>query len=208
MATDRTRVIGLTGGIASGKSTVAAMFAALGAPVIDADQVARDVVEPGQPALAEIVAAFGAEMVDAGGRLDRKRLGAVVFGDPERRRALNAIVHPRIGAETTRRIAEARARGVEELIYEAALLVENGIHRGLDGLVVVAVPTEVQLARLMARDGLDERDARRRLDAQAPLAEKVAAADWVIDNAGTREGTRAQVDAVWRAIRSGEPRRL
>ena len=207
MSSDRTRVIGLTGGIGSGKSTVATMFKDLGAYAIDADQVAREVVEPGQPALAEISNTFGREMLDERGRLDRKRLGAVVFADPDQRRALNAIVHPRIGAETARRIAEAGSRGIEVVIYEAALLVENQIHHGLDGLIVVALPPEEQLVRLTQRDRLDEADAKLRLGAQAPLAEKVAAADWVIDNAGPRERTRRQVEDVWRQIRAETARK-
>jgi dephospho-CoA kinase len=194
------RVIGLTGGIASGKSTVAALLRELGAEVIDADQVARDVVEPGQPALADIVATFGPDVIGAEGRLDRKRLAAIVFADDGARRKLNAITHPRIGAETARRVMEAGARGVEVVIYEAALLVENGIHRGMGGLIVVAAPPEVQIERMKTRDGLDEAEARRRVAAQAPLDEKIAAATWVIHNTGEREALRARVEAVWREI--------
>src|SRR5258706_12632864 len=127
------RVIGLTGGIAAGKSTVARIFAELGAPVVDADQLAREVVAPGQPALDEIVRAFGLGVLDASGALDRKQLGAIVFADEDKRRALNAITHPRIAAVTQARLAELRARGETLAIYEAALLVENGIHHVLDG---------------------------------------------------------------------------
>ena len=201
----RTRVIGLTGGIASGKSTVAGMLAALGAEVIDADQVARDLVAPGQPALDEIVAAFGAAVLTASGELDRKRLGARVFAEPSERRRLDAILHPRIGAETARRIAEAGARGVPVVVYEAALLVENGLHRLLDGLIVVAVDEAVQRARLSSRDLLAGDEVAQRLAAQAPLADKLAAADYVIDNQGDREATRRQVEAAWRDIRAGGP---
>ncbi len=200
----RTRVIGLTGGIGSGKSTVAAMLRDLGAEVIDADRVAREVVEPGQPALAEIVARFGAGVLDGEGRLDRKQLGARVFADETARRALNAIVHPRIAAETARRVADANARGVPLVVYEAALLVENGIHRALDGLIVVSAPEAEQVRRVMARDGLDETEARRRLAAQAPLADKLAAATWVIDNAGALDDTRRRVAEVWRAASEGQ----
>ncbi len=207
MASDRTRVIGLTGGIASGKSTVAAMLRELGARVIDADAIAREVVEPGQPALAEIAAAFGPEVLGPDGRLDRKRLGAIAFADPDRRRALNAITHPRIAAEAARRLDAARAEGAPAVVYEAALIVENGLHLGMDGLIVVAAPPEVQRARLMARDALDEEAVGQRLAAQAALEAKLAVADWIIDNTGPVEQTRAQVEAAWRDILAGGPRR-
>ena len=197
----RARVIGLTGGIASGKSTVAAMLRELGAPVVDADELARRVVEPGSAGLAAIVERFGPEVLDAAGALDRKQLGARVFADPEARAALNAITHPRIAELSQREIARHAAAGAPVVIYEAALIVENELHRGLDGLIVVSVPAEVQLERLMARDGLGEDEARARLAAQLPLADKVAVADQVIDNAGTVEETRAQVARVWEAIR-------
>jgi dephospho-CoA kinase len=199
--------IGLTGGIASGKSTVARILSELGAEVIDADQVARDLVEPGQPALEEIAAAFGREVLDEAGRLDRKKLGAIVFADEGKRRRLNGILHPRIGAETGRRVADAAARGVPVVVYEAALLVENRIHQMLDGLIVVAAPPADQLARIRARDQLDDEEARRRIAAQAPLEEKIAAADFVIDNAGPLDETRRRTEEVWRDILAGAPRR-
>jgi dephospho-CoA kinase len=194
------RVIGLTGGIASGKSAVARMLRELGAPVVDADEVARDVVAPGAAALAEITARFGADVIGADGGLDRKRLAAVVFGDAEARRALERITHPRIAADSQRRIAAHAAAGARAVVYEAALLVENGLHSGLDGLIVVSVPEAVQRARLMARDGIDARAADERLRAQLPLADKVAVADWVVDNAGTLADTRRQVEGIWREI--------
>jgi dephospho-CoA kinase len=194
------RVIGLTGGIASGKSAVAAMLRELGAPVVDADLVARQVVEPGTPALAEIVGRFGREVVDADGRLDRKRLADEVFGDLAARRDLNAITHPRIAAASAAALADLASGGAPVAIYEAALLVENRAHEQLDGLIVVAVPEAMQLARLCARDGIDEVAARARLAAQLPLADKVAVADWVIDNAGMLDETRAQVADVWRRV--------
>lgn len=197
----RARVIGLTGGIASGKSTVAAMLRELGAPVVDADELARRVVEPGSAGLAAIVEYFGPQVLDAAGALDRKQLGARVFADPEARAALNAITHPRIAELSQREIARHAGAGAPVVIYEAALIVENGLQRGLDGLIVVSVPVEVQLERLIARDGLGEDEARARLAAQLPLADKVAVADHVIDNAGTVEETRAQVARVWEAIR-------
>jgi dephospho-CoA kinase len=202
-----TRVIGLTGGIASGKSTVGRMLAELGATIVDADQVARDVVRPGQPALAAIVAAFGAEVLTPAKELDRGRLAARVFADPAARRELERITHPRIREETARRVAELDARGVPVVVYEASLLVEAGSHRGLAGLIVVAAPEAVQLRRMRERDGLPPEEAARRLAAQAPLRDKVAVADYVIDGNATLEETRAQVEAAWRDILAGGPRR-
>jgi dephospho-CoA kinase len=196
------KVIGLTGGIASGKSTAARTLAELGAPIIDADQLARDVVAPGRPALAEIVQKFGREMLSPDGTLDRKRLGAVVFADAEARRALNAITHPRIAMETQARLGELREAGAPVAIYEAALLVENGVHKGLDGLIVVACDEATQLGRLMARDGIDEAAARARIAAQAPMAEKIAAATWVVDTGGPLADTKRQLARVWEEILS------
>lgn len=196
------RVIGLTGGIASGKSTAARTLAELGARIVDADQVARDVVAPGQPALADIVRAFGREMLNPDGTLDRKRLGAVIFADAEKRRTLNAITHPRIGLETQARLAKLREEGVPVAIYEAALLVENGAHHGLDGLIVVACDEATQLARLVGRDGFSEADARARIAAQAPVADKIAAATWVVDTSGPLVETRKQLARVWEEILS------
>ncbi len=198
------RVFGLTGGIASGKSTVAAILAELGVPVVDADAVARDVVRPGEPAFAELVAAFGAEVVAADGTLDRKRVADRVFADPAARRTLEAITHPRIAAAAEGAIAAHLAAGAPLVIYEAALLVERGIHRLLHGLIVVAVPEDVQVERLRARDGLDEAAARARLAAQLPLADKLAVATHVIENAGPPAETRAKVLALVRSL--AEPR--
>jgi dephospho-CoA kinase len=196
------RVIGLTGGIASGKSTAARTLADLGARIVDADQVARDVVAPGQPALAEIARSFGKEMLQPDGTLDRKRLGAIIFADADKRRALNAITHPRIAAETQARLARLRAEGVPVAVYEAALLVENGIHHGLDGLIVVACDEATQLARLMGRDGYVEAEARARIAAQAPMADKIAAATWVVDTSGPLADTKKQLARVWEEILS------
>ena len=193
-------VIGLTGGIASGKSAVASMLRDVGGQIVDADQLAREVVEPGRPALAEIAERFGQDMLDADGRLDRKRMGERVFSDAKARSALNAIIHPQIAIASRAALARLREAGQALAIYEAALLVENQVHRGLDGLIVVAAPDEVQIERLCRRDGIDEPAARARLAAQLPLADKVAEADWVIDNGGPVEQTRAQVDKVWREL--------
>src|SRR3954471_16878524 len=155
-----------------------------GAAVIDADQLARQVVEPGQPALAELVARFGAAILTAEGTLDRKRLGAIAFADAGARADLGRITHPRIAAASARAIAEASERGAEVVFYEAALLVENRAHTGLAGLIVVAAAPEVQEARLVARDSLTLEEARARIAAQAPLEAKLAAATWVIQNDG------------------------
>jgi dephospho-CoA kinase len=189
-----TRVIGLTGGIASGKSLVARVLRELGVPVIDADELARAVVAPGQPAFEDIVAAFGPSVVAADGTLDRRRVAEIAFADEGKRRALNAATHPRIAALSQAEIARQRAAGAPLVVYEAALLVENGIHRALDGLIVVKATPEQQLERAIARDRQGEAAARARIASQLPLADKLAAATHVIDNSGTPEETRRQVE--------------
>lgn len=194
------RVIGLTGGIACGKSTIAAMLRELGAPVVDADELARRVVEPGTPALDEIAQHFGPDVLDAGGALDRKKLGAIVFADPEARRVLERITHPRIAAAAQDEIARLVSRGATTIIYEAALIVEKQLYKWMDGLIVVSVPPEVQLERLMNRDQVTEDEARARMAAQLPMADKIAVADHVIDNAGTLDRTRELVRALWARI--------
>lgn len=195
-----TAFIGLTGGIASGKSTVAARFRALGVPIVDADQLAREVVEKGSDALHEIVHAFGPEVLAEDGSLDRKKLGAVVFDDADARKRLEHITHPRIAALSMQRMAELATSGAPYGLYEAALLVENGAHRAMQGLVVVACKPETQLARVMARDGIDEEAARARLAAQRPLEDKLAAATWVIWNDADLPALEARVDETHRAI--------
>jgi len=189
-------VIGLTGGIASGKSTVAALLVSRGAAVVDADLLARQVVEPGQPALAELVARFGVDILTADGRLDRKRLAAIAFADPAARADLGRITHPRIGAASAAAIATWADAGANVVFYEAALLVENRAYTSLAGLIVIAVPPEVQYARLALRDGLAPEDARARIAAQAPLADKLAAATWVIENTGDLAALEREVDRV------------
>lgn len=195
------RIIGLTGGIASGKSTVARLLRDLGAQIVDADEIAREVVLPGTPALEELVARFGDAVLGEDGSLDRKQLGALVFRDPGARADLNAITHPRIAAASKARIVALVDKGADPVIYEAALLVENRAHEWLDALIVVSVPPEVQVARLMARDNISEREARERLGAQLPLAAKVAVADYVIENSGTLEQTRNRVTELWLQLR-------
>jgi dephospho-CoA kinase len=185
------RVFGLTGGIASGKSTVSAIFAAEGIPIVDADDISRAVVAPGSDGLAAIVAAFGPEVV-RDGALDRAKLGEIVFGDAAKRRVLNAIVHPRVGAESAQRLARLDAEGHALACYDAALLVENGIADAFRPLVVVATSPEIQHARLVARDGLTDAEAAARLAAQAPIEAKIAAADLVLWNDADRDTLRAR----------------
>jgi dephospho-CoA kinase len=193
------RLFGLTGGIASGKSTVTRMFRELGAHVLDADLIARQVVEPGTPGLADVAARFPG-VLDAEGRLDRAKLGARVFGDPAERAALNALLHPRIRDEFARQTLALEAQGVARVLYDAPLLIENNLHLGMDGVVLVWVPRALQKARLMARDGLPEEAAEARLAAQLPLDDKRAQATWVVDNSGELPATRAQVENIWRSI--------
>jgi dephospho-CoA kinase len=193
-------LFGLTGGIASGKSTVAARLRAHGVPVIDADEVAREVVMPGSEGLAAVVEAFGRGVVAADGTLDRKGLAAIVFGDDARRGELNAILHPRISRRTMERSAELAARGEALACYEAALIVENGAAGIFRPLVVVVCPEAEQLARLRARDGVTHDEAGARIRAQMPLAEKVRAADHVIDTSGPIEVSRGRTDDVLAAI--------
>jgi len=193
-------VIGLTGGIASGKTAVADLLRQRGGIVVDADVLAREVVEPGRPALAELVARFGGDILAGDGTLDRKRLAAVVFADPVARADVNRITHPRIAEASARAIAAAAAAGAKVVFYEAALLVENGSYRGMSGLIVVAATLQTQEARLIARDSLSATDARARIAAQAPLEDKLAAATWVIHNDGDPEALVQQVDEVVVAI--------
>lgn len=186
-------VFGLTGGIATGKSTVADMIRDELVPVFDADQVARDIVQPGKPAWKQIVDTFGREVLASDETLDRAKLAAIVFRDEEKRRALEAITHPRIRDSIGQRILEAAALGKDIAFVDAALMIETGWAKDFAGVVVVDCPPDVQLRRVMARDKSSEEDARRRIAAQMPLAEKRAHATWVIDNGGDVDATRRQV---------------
>lgn len=190
-------VAGLTGGIATGKSTVARMLAELGAVIVSADEIARDVVAPGEPAAEDIRTAFGGEVFLEDGTLNRRALGAIVFGDESARHRLEAITHPHIRIAMRQRIDEAADAG-EFVVAEIPLLFESEPARAMvDVAIVVHTAEDVQLERLMARDGLTEEAARARISAQLPLADKVAAADYVIDNVGTEEQTRTQVEHLW-----------
>jgi dephospho-CoA kinase len=177
------------------------MFRELGCAIIDADVLAREVVEPGEPAHADIVAEFGAGVLQAGGALDRQRLGAIVFADPARRQRLEAITHPRIRERLARRLDELAAQGFAGIaIFDAAVMIESGIYRTMDRLVVVATDEATQSARLRGRDGIGADEARRRMASQMPVSEKAKLADHVIDNSGDRAATEAQVRRVHGAL--------
>ena len=187
--------LGLTGGIASGKSTVAAMLREMGFAVLDADSLAHRLIEPGQPAYAEVLQEFGQAVVAPDGRVDRAKLSAIVFADRARLDRLNAIVHPRVAEVVFRQFEEWQRGGTRDAAFvEAALLIESGIHKKLDGLVVAWCTPEQQLERLLAR-GLSETEARRRMAAQLPVEEKLRLATEKIDCSGSLEETRRQVEA-------------
>ncbi len=193
--------LGLTGGIASGKSEVAALLREMGFPVLDADPIAHKLMEPGQQAREEILREFGADLAGADGRIDRAKLGAIVFADRARLAKLNAILHPRVEQIILNQYEEWKRRGVRDAAFvEAALLVEAGFVSKLDGLVVAWCEPEQQLERLKAR-GMSELDAKRRIAAQLPLEEKLRLATYTIDCSGTMESTRAQVRALAARLR-------
>ena len=195
------RRIGLTGGIASGKSAVAGMLREFGFRVIDADALGHTLIEPGQPAYEEIAREFGESVKRADGRIDRGKLGAVVFAEPRRLERLNAIVHPRVEAEILRQFQEWEKNGVLDAAFvEAALLVEAGYQKNLDGLIVAWCKPEQQVERLRAR-GLSEQEARRRIAAQMPVEEKLRYATEKIDCSGTMEETRKQVKELAEKLR-------
>ncbi|MCA9510026.1 MAG: dephospho-CoA kinase [Myxococcota bacterium] len=202
-----TRIVGLSGGIGSGKSTVSRMLAELGAVVIDADAIVHELQAPGTPLLAEIAAAFGDGVIAPDGSLDRKALGAVVFADAEARATLGRLVHPRVGAEMLRRTQAAREAGAPLVVLDIPLLFEGraantgtAARMGYDETVLVWVPVETQVERTMARDACTRAEAQARIAAQMPIDEKKALADHVIDNAGSVEATRAQVEALFAAL--------
>jgi dephospho-CoA kinase len=194
------KVLGLTGGIGSGKSTVGRLIAGLGVPVLDADLLAREVVEPGQPAHADVAAAWP-EVIGEGGVIDRRRLGQIVFHDPAARARLEAITHPRIKTLSDARFEELVTKGHTLAFYEATLLVESGRYKDFDGLVVVTASPETQLERVLARGGLTEEAAQARIDAQLPLLAKVRVADHLIDNDGDLAATKEQVERLVAGLR-------
>ncbi len=197
-------MIALTGGIASGKSTIARLLADRGAVIVDADQIVRDVQSPGSPILAEIAEAFGTGIIQADGSLDRAGLGALVFGDEVRLRRLNAIVHPAVQAESARRLAQAVAddpAGV--VVYDVPLLVEARVNDPWDQVVVAHAPAEIRTRRLVELRGLTEADATARIASQVSDEQRLAVADVVIDTAGTLAETEDQVDHLWDRLRRG-----
>jgi dephospho-CoA kinase len=201
------RLVGLTGGIASGKSTFAARLRARGVPVLDADVLAREAVAPGSSGLAEVVAAFGPGVLGPDGALDRPRMAARVFSDPAARARLEGIVHPRVRAATAAEVARLAAAGTPLAFYDVPLLYEAGRDRDVEAVVVVWAPREVQLARLAARDGLPRAAAEARLAAQLPLDEKAARADFVVANDGAAADLDAKADALLADLAAGAGRR-
>ena len=195
--------VGLTGGIGSGKSTVADELTRRGAVIIDADRLAREVVEPGTPGLAQIVARFG-DRVLVGGRLDRAALAKIVFADPQARQELESIIHPAVRRRAAELEAAAPSRSI--VVHVIPLLVETGQAANFDVVVVVDVESETQLDRLLARGGLSAEEARSRIAAQANRAERLAAADVTLDNNGSLVELQAQVDDLWSDLVSTEPR--
>lgn len=190
------KVLGVTGGIASGKSQVTAMLADAGCPVLSADQVARDVVAPGTELLGRLVATFGSQVLSSDGALERDRLGQIVFHDSEARQQLNALMHPAIAEESTARLAGLREADNPLIVYEAPLLFEAGATSRVDEILVVFVAPEIQIERLCLRDGIAREEALTKISAQWPQHDKVAQADYVIDNSGSIDETRFQVEAL------------
>ncbi|HIJ97094.1 MAG TPA: dephospho-CoA kinase [Desulfuromonadales bacterium] len=192
-------IIGLTGGIACGKSSVATFLRERGVPVIDADQLSREAVQPGSPALERIAALFGADVLTADGELDRAQVGAIIFADAGKRQQLEAILHPQIRKLADERIAHAVSAGHRRLVYMAPLLIEAGVSDRVDEIWVVTVADEIQLERLMERDHLSRDQALQRVASQMPLAEKALYGKVVIDNSGTPQQTERLLEAIWAA---------
>ena len=194
--------LGLTGGIASGKSAVAALLREMGFSVLDADSISHKLMEPGQPAHDEILQQFGADLASPDGRIDRAKLASIVFAEPAKLTRLNAILHPRVEQIIFRQFDEWQRNGVRDAVFvEAALLIEAGIGKKLDGLVVAWCEPEQQLERLRAR-GMSELEARRRIAAQLPLEEKLRQATYAVDCSGSIAETRTQVQAIAAKIRN------
>jgi dephospho-CoA kinase len=199
------KLVGLTGGIGTGKSTVSALLRARGVCVVDADEATRAVQVPGSPGLERIVEAFGPEFLTPSGELDRARLAAIVFKDPEARRRLNAIVHPLVRAWMAERVREAAERGERIVVLDIPLLYESRGEEGLDAVIVVYAPPELQLRRLVELRGMSEAEARERIAAQLPIDEKRRRARHVILNTGDLEWLRAEVERVWREVAADPP---
>lgn len=196
-------LIGLTGGIGAGKSTVAQLFEERGVPIVDADAIARDVVKPGEPALAELVEHFGDSILGADGELNRGKLAEVAFADAESHEALNAIMHPAISAETAKRIDALRGDH-SVIVHDVPLLVEAGLTGNYDLTVLVDTPAQIRLQRLTELRGMDPEDAKKRIAAQATDEQRRAACDVALDNSGDIEHLRAQFEQMWERFISRE----
>ncbi|MFC4769930.1 dephospho-CoA kinase [Effusibacillus consociatus] len=195
-------IVGLTGGIATGKSTVSSMFRQLGAPIVDADVIARLVVEPDRPAWRDLVAHFGEGILLPDRSIDRVKLGSIVFSDVSQRDKLNRIVHPRVREESSRQIALHLEKDPKRpVIQDVPLLIETGLYKQMDKVILVYVDEETQLKRLMERNAMTEEEAIKRIRAQMPIEEKRRYADYLIDNRGTLEETRVQVERIWEELR-------
>lgn len=200
-------IIGLTGNIGSGKSTVSLRLAQLGAEVIDTDQVSREIVAPGTPGLERVVREFGPGVITAGGKLDRARMASIVFENPAARARLEAIIHPEVNRVVSRRVSDYReGRGsAPVLVVEVPLLIESGMHAMMDEIWVVTADPGSQVKRVMARSGLSGEEVLKRIKAQMPQEEKCKYADRIIDNSGPIEETIRQVDAVWAQLTGNKP---
>lgn len=196
------KLVGLTGGIASGKSTAAKILESIGAAVVNADTLAREAVEPGREAWQEIVAAFGSEILQSDRTLDRQKLRTLIFNNPDARRKLESIIHPRVRALAERRIAEHGAAGYAVVVYEVPLLFEGRLHEWLRPVILIACDIEIQIERLQQRDGLDRVQAQKHIEAQMNLEEKRRLADYVIENNGNLEDLKRQVKAVLETIKT------
>lgn len=198
-------ILGLTGGIASGKSTVSQMLAGLGADIIDADHIAREVVEPGQKAWVQIVECFGEDILRTDGTIDRKKLGACVFADPQKREKLEAITHPEIRIRIREKLDKLRRAGRGVAVLDIPLLIEVGWTDMVQRLWLVYTDRAIQMERVMRRDKLTTAEARQRLAAQMPLADKKKYADVIIDNSGSPEDTAAQIKKAWAELQACAP---
>ncbi|MFQ5791333.1 MAG: dephospho-CoA kinase [Acidobacteriota bacterium] len=193
--------VGLTGGIASGKSVVRKLLAERGAFTVDADAVVHELLGPGTELSHRVAEEFGREVMRRDGSVDRKKLGAVVFADRVARERLNRLVHPRVIAEEKRLLAQAEGRGEKVAVVDAALMIESGTYRDYDCLVVVSCSRSLQVQRLVARDGISSAEAERRIDAQLPVEEKKQYADYVVDTSGPLAETERQVEEIWKELR-------
>jgi dephospho-CoA kinase len=196
-------LIGLTGGIGSGKSTVADCLREMGVAVMDADQLSRVVMAVGGSAYARVVDAFGPQILAPGGEIDRKSLGAIVFADSEKRRLLESITHPAIAAESASRVQQFANSGHPVVVYEAALLVETARHQLMAALIVVVADDELRLGRVCRRDNISPEEAAKRLASQLEQEAKAKLADYLIDNSGSLEQTQAQVRELWPKLLAG-----